>query len=129
MKRKYYHASRSVFKAGDIIAPNPFREHMQGRGIYATSSPCVHVTLWQFGEVSLGRVRYNVYQIRPLNPKAKIHYGIWDEWIIRGPVEVIRCLGEANKNGRVSSVVRCRHQHWTKHERLKTSKINTENKP
>lgn len=110
-KLKYYHASTSVFKPGDIISPNPFIEHLNGRGIYVTGSPCVHYSLWRCGERSLGKVRFNVYQVRPLNPKTKILFGVWDELIIRGPVEVIRCLGEANKNRRVS-VVKARIAKW-----------------
>lgn len=108
---KYYHASTSVFNPGDIIAPNPFIEHLSGRGIYVTGSPCVHYSLWQCGIRSIGKVRFNVYQVRPLNPKTKIHFGVWDELIICGPVEVLRCLGECNKNRRVS-MIKARIGRW-----------------
>ena len=116
---KYYHASRSVFKPGDIIAPNPFVQHLNGRGIYVTLSPCVHYTLWLCGDLSIKKVRYNVYQVRPLQAKTKVYYGVWEELIIAGPVEVLKCLGEANKNRRVSSVLRNRKGFRVKEEKLK----------
>lgn len=102
--KKFFHASRSIFKPGDIISPNPYWQHWGGWVIYATLSPTVHWTLWACGDLSLGKVRYNVYQVRPINPKTKIKWGTWDECLIHGPVEVVRCLGEANKNGRCSWV-------------------------
>jgi hypothetical protein len=121
-KLKYYHASTSVFKPGDIIAPNPYIEHLSGRGIHVTGSACAHYTLWRCGKRSIGEVRFNVYQVRPLNPKTKIIFGVWDELVIQGPVEVLRCLGEINKNKRVS-LVKARIARWdgfrVAHKRVK----------
>jgi len=120
---KYYHASRSVFKPGDIISPNPF-QRAYDYGIFVTGSPCVHYTLWQCGDRSIGKVRFNVYQVRPLNPKTKVHYGIWEELIIYGPVEVLKCLGEANKNRRVSAVLKTRKGYRVREEKLNSSETH-----
>jgi hypothetical protein len=102
-KVKFYHASRRLdWKPGDIIDTKSHEgsDFIWGRGIFMTTSPVVHFTLYEMGEGrSIGDVRYNVYQVIP---HGKIRRGTWDEWICEGYVEVVKCCGEANKNGRVS---------------------------
>lgn len=99
---KLYHCSRIHHKVGDIIEPRAYGE----KYIWVTLSKTPHYTLYQFGERSIGKQKYHLYQIRPLNPKTKIVKGMWDDLMVKGAVEVIAAFGEAAKNRNGSMVVK-----------------------
>ena len=102
-KTKFYHASTKLnWKPKDIIdcrsLPNTHA------GVYMTTSPEVHFTLYYRDKGQcVGEKRYNVYKVLPM---GKVIRGWWDDYICIGPVMVLECLGEANKNGVVSAIGR-----------------------
>jgi len=100
---KYFHCSRLHFKPGDIIDPKNYGKEY----VWVNISKTPHYTLYEFGERSIGKQKYRLYQVRPLKG-AKIRKGLWDEIMIKGAVEVLANFGESSKNGKGTYVKRKR---------------------
>ncbi len=97
-KVRYYHTSKFTrFQPGDIISPQRLRAFsgiiygFDKGGVYLTTSPRAHWTLYWRGENRIGQRRYMIYEVKPL---AKVVIcDIDEEAIALGPVEVVRRIG------------------------------------
>lgn len=95
-KLKYYHASRKLnWKPGDLIYPINSRTN-NIYGVWLTTDPKPHFTLYTYDDKSIGKVRYNVYRVIP---HGKIIHGFWNDLACLGYVEIVECLGECAKRG------------------------------
>lgn len=123
MKKKYYHASKKLFKPGDVLTignDTNFRSSRQGF-IYLTEKPEAHYTVAPkaFAE------NWYVYEVRPEFPKSVKYSSCWEEWITDKPCIVVKRLGSArgiSKAGRPSKKESQKeNDEWLK-ERIKEAK-------
>lgn len=94
-KRRYYHASKTRFKPGEIVHPANVNVQAQFQAsdfgkFYMTTSPKPHFTI---ADRAI-RENWDVYEVRPLNPK-NVKFGYWDDLTCNGPVEIIKNIGSA----------------------------------
>lgn len=102
---KFYHCSYICHKVGEIILPHiDGRDYGGGRGIYCSSSPVPHSTLYNNVDKrnDLNNSKLYVYRVLPV--RGKWYYGIWNDIVCFYGVEIIESLGQAARNKKVSNV-------------------------
>lgn len=93
-KTRYYHASKTRFRPGEIVDPNNPNVspnfYSSNTGLfYMTTAPEPHYTV---ADRAL-RENWEVYEVLPLN-KKQISYGnSWNELTCTGPVKILRNVG------------------------------------
>lgn len=123
MKKKYYHASKKLFKPGDVLTignDTNFRSSQKGL-IYLTEKPEAHYTVAQkaFDE------NWHVYEVRPEFPKSVKYSSYWDEWVTDKPCIVVKRLGSArgiSKAGRPPKKESQKEREEWLRERIKEAK-------
>lgn len=114
---KYYHCSNRPWKVGDIIHARADVDYTGGIGVYVSTRPEPHYTLYENGKNSV-KPGMRLYEVRPL---GKVKRGNWDDLVCLKGVEVIASLGEVARNG-IISTVKSKNKALRKKKDLKTKK-------
>jgi hypothetical protein len=103
-KKKYYHASKVLFKPGDQLVPNLPRYKANfnfscAEYIYLTEAPEPHYTV-------ADRANEEGWYVYEVVPTGKVYVGIcWDEWFTKMPCIIKKRIGNArgiSKSGKPS---------------------------
>lgn len=105
----FYHCSYIHHKVGDILLPHiDGRTYSGGRGIYCTTSPVPHKTLYcnvdKRNDLTFAKLR--LYKVLPLKGWYR---GDWADIVCPNGVEIVESLGQAPRNKKVSRVTKDLH--------------------
>lgn len=92
-KQRFYHSSQKRFKKGDtLICPSGegSRNFNVGAGVFITTNPVPHFTIWSEVLNKKGGVWY-VYEVEPI---GKLYRGMWDD-VICESATVVKRIGDA----------------------------------
>lgn len=119
--KSYYHASPKQFAPGDRLVPNlpnysPNFNFSEASLIYLTEKPIPHYTVAE----RANRENWNIYEVRPINPKSVWFQSMWDEWVTDRECVVVKLVGSARGISKAGQPPRNNrekeHEEWLRKE-------------